>query len=575
MSEIISAKKMNSGTRMNRGWWWSLVPLLLLVISVPVVGQETPEVAPEVMEVELPTGPSEARPGYVATTTADPEIALDELALHLKPLNVAELQIEADAWLQILRDKVAEISFSSIAVKKQNLQIEIVEDVARVAEDAREAVKEAEEAGAAGDEEIQAKAREKSQEVLEALEEGRAAVQETLSDEEVRQAAEAAEEGAGVSTAKAGERDFDFESGEGLDAALEVADQVLDERGEVKDALLDEVTLLRTQRIALLDRLQVVLTEFESKGGEVEPYKQYMASVSGVTIDVADTTAAWATVTGWLTSPEGGLRWMWNIAKFLAVLLGAWILSRVLGKAARRATRASEKMSALLRDFIVNGVQRACLLVGAVMAISALGVNITPLLAALGGAAFVIAFALQGTLSNFASGVLIHLYRPFDVGDIVETGTISRTIDSLNLVSTHIRSFDNKLMIVPNNSIWGDVIINATGSNERRVDLIFGIGYGDDIGKAQKVMQEVMAAHELVLDKPEPIAEVHELGDSSVNFVCRPGVRPNDYWQVYWDITRGVKEAFDANGISIPFPQRDVHHYRDAPPEAEGVAADS
>ena len=558
---------------MNKNWikkygWWTPATLLLLMIFFPVIGQEEEK-------VELPSGPSEARPGYVATTAADPEIALDELALHLKPLNVAELQIEADAWLQVLRDKVAEISFSSIAVKKQNLQIQIVKGVARVAEGAREAVTEAEEAAAAGDEEAQARAREKSQEVQEALDEGRAAVQETLSDEDVRQAAEAAEENAGVSTSRPGEKELDFKSGEGLDAALEVADQVLDKRSDVKKALLDAVTQLRTQRIALLDRLQVVLAEFASKGGEVEPYKQYMASVSGVTIDVADTTAAWATVSGWLTSPEGGLRWMWNILKFLAVLLGTWILSAILGKAARQATRASEKISALLREFIVNGVKKACLMVGAVMAISALGVNITPLLAALGGAAFVIAFALQGTLSNFASGVLILFYRPFDVGDIVETGAVSGHIDSMNLVSTHIRSFDNKLMIVPNNSIWGDVIINATGSTERRVDLIFGIGYGDDMGKAQKVMKEVMAAHELVLDKPEPMAEVHELGDSSVNFVCRPWVRPRDYWQVYWDITRRVKEAFDANGISIPFPQRDVHHYRDAPSEAEGVVTGS
>ncbi len=124
-----------------------------------------------------------------------------------------------------------------------------------------------------------------------------------------------------------------------------------------------------------------------------------------------------------------------------------------------------------------------------------------------------------------------------------------------------MRSFDNKLVIVPNNKIWGDVIVNATGSTERRVDLVFGIGYGDDMGKAQKIMQEVLAAHPRVLAEPAPVVQVHELGDSSVNFVCRPWVRPEDYWQVYWDVTRGVKEGFDAGGVSIPFPQRDVHLY--------------
>ncbi len=553
---------------MSKSKWWTLATLLVLMIFSPAAGQEE-------AEIEAPSGPSEARPGYIATTTVDPEIALDELALHLKPLNMPELQIESDAWLQLLRDKVAAISISSIAVKKQNLQIEIIEGVASLAEDAREAVEDAEQADAAGDADAQENARQKSEEVQQALEEGRAAVQETMADEEVRQAADEAARDAGVSPAPPGGRTLDLESGEGLDAALQVADEVLDERSEVKATLLDDVTQLRTQRISLLDRLKVVLEELARKGGDPEPYELYMASVSGVTIDVGDTSAAWATVMGWLASAEGGLRWMWNILNFLAVLIGFWLLSRVLGRAAEQATQRSAKMSALMREFIVSSLRRVCLMVGAVIAISALGVNINPLLAAVGGAAFVIAFALQGTLSNFASGVLILFYRPFDVGDIVETGTVSGHIDSMNLVSTHIRSFDNKLMIVPNNSIWGDVITNATGSDKRRVDLVFGIGYGDDIGKAQKVMMDVMAAHKLVLDDPEPMAEVHELGDSSVNFICRPWVRPSDYWQVYWNVTRSVKEAFDANGISIPFPQRDVHHYREAPPEAEGAAAGS
>jgi small conductance mechanosensitive channel len=199
------------------------------------------------------------------------------------------------------------------------------------------------------------------------------------------------------------------------------------------------------------------------------------------------------------------------------------LLSIVIGRAFDRATANTERMSNLLRVFMSKMVRRIVLLVGVIVAVAAMEINISPLLAAIGGAAFVIAFALQGTLSNFASGLLILSYRPFDVGDVVDAGGVSGRVDSMNLVSTHIRTFDNKLMIVPNNQIWGNVITNATGSDERRVDLVFGIGYGDDIGKAQAILEQVVRDHELVLDDPEPVIRVHELADSSVNFICRPG----------------------------------------------------
>jgi len=135
----------------------------------------------------------------------------------------------------------------------------------------------------------------------------------------------------------------------------------------------------------------------------------------------------------------------------------------------------------------------------------------------------------------------------------------------MNLLSTHVKTFDNKMMIVPNNDIWGGVITNATGTNERRVDMVFGIGYDDDIDKAQKILEEIVSQHELVLEEPEPTIRMDELADSSVNFVCRPWARTGDYWTVYWDITRQVKRRFDEAGISIPYPQRDVHLYNETP----------
>jgi small conductance mechanosensitive channel len=181
------------------------------------------------------------------------------------------------------------------------------------------------------------------------------------------------------------------------------------------------------------------------------------------------------------------------------------------------------------------------------------------LLAGLGIVGFIIGFALQGTLSNFASGVMILLYRPFDVGDVVEAGGVLGKVNHMSLVNTTFMTLDNQRLIVPNNLVWEGVITNITAQRVRRIDLIFGIAYGDDIEKVEKILTEIVAAHEAVLDSPEPVVKVHELAESSVNFVVRPWVKTDEYWNTYWDITKAVKLRFDEEGISIPFPQRDVH----------------
>ena len=155
------------------------------------------------------------------------------------------------------------------------------------------------------------------------------------------------------------------------------------------------------------------------------------------------------------------------------------------------------------------------------------------------------------------------IYRPFDTADTIKVAGVLGKVESMNLLSTQLRTPDNQLVIVPNNSVWGDVITNVTGITQRRVDLIFGIGYDDDIDKTQKILEDIVNGHELVLKEPQAIVKLHELGESSVNFICRPWVKPENYWNVYWDITRAVKHRFDAEGITIPFPQRDVHIYQE------------
>ncbi len=154
------------------------------------------------------------------------------------------------------------------------------------------------------------------------------------------------------------------------------------------------------------------------------------------------------------------------------------------------------------------------------------------------------------------------VYQPFDVDDYVEIGGVSGKVKQMSLVSTTLLTADNKVLIIPNKLAWGDTITNYNGENTRRVDLLFGIGYQDDIPKAIDVLRELAAAHELVLEEPEVNIKVHQLADSAVNLICRPWVKTEDYWTVYWDLTRQAKEQFDTEGISIPYPQRDVHMHQ-------------
>ncbi len=321
----------------------------------------------------------------------------------------------------------------------------------------------------------------------------------------------------------------------------------------------DMIAKLQDERTLLGDQLRVVLDEWEKKGGDPAEFRTYAAAVSGLEVDVKDTATAATVMKNWLVSEQGGVRWGWNIVKFLAILVGFWILSRILSGLTGSALARIKGPSSLLRGFLVSFVRLMTRVIGIVVAVSALEINTNPLLALIGGAAFVVGLALQGTLANFAHGLLILAYRPFDIGDVVDAGGVSGIVHSMNLLSTTIRTFDNKVIIVPNSKIGGDTITNASASDTRRVDLTFGIGYGDDTDKAQAILERVVAEHPLVLKDPAPVIKLNELADSSVNFVVRPWVKGGDYWQVHWDLLAAVKKAVDREGVTIPFPQHDVH----------------
>jgi small conductance mechanosensitive channel len=308
-----------------------------------------------------------------------------------------------------------------------------------------------------------------------------------------------------------------------------------------------------------VERLQAVLEVFAKRGGDTAVASQYISNATGQRVNLRDPAVFYAQAKAWALSPSGGLQLAANLGKFFLILFVVWIVSRVIGGIVGAAVKRVPDSSSLLQDFLVSGSRRIVMVIGLLVAVSALGVNITPLAAAIGAAGLVIGLALQGTLSNFASGIMILMYRPFDVGDIVNAGGVFGKVEAMTLVSTRILTFDNQVNWVPNDAIWNNVITNATALKTRRVDMVFGIGYSDDMAVAQDIIEKAVADHPKVLSDPAPTIRVNELGDNSVNFVVRPWARTGDYWDVYWDLMRTIKERFDAEGINIPFPQRDLH----------------
>ncbi len=223
---------------------------------------------------------------------------------------------------------------------------------------------------------------------------------------------------------------------------------------------------------------------------------------------------------------------------------------------------AKSKMDVTVSKFLGNIIYGLAITFVVIMALSKLGVETSSMVAILGAAGLAIGFALQNSLSNFAAGVMLLVFRPIRVGDFVEAGGVSGIVEEIHIFTTKLKTPDNKVIFVPNSKIAGDTITNYSLEDKRRVDMTFGIGYTDDIEKAKSIIYRVLSEDDRILKDPAPQVAVSELADSSVNFVVRPWVMKNDYWGVYFDTTEKIKKTFDAEGISIPFPQTDVHLYQ-------------
>jgi len=248
------------------------------------------------------------------------------------------------------------------------------------------------------------------------------------------------------------------------------------------------------------------------------------------------------------------------VAAIAIFIFGRWIAKILRNTLRKMMTR--NKVDQTLVSFTGSILYAVLIVFVVIAALNQLGIQTTSLIAILGAAGLAVGLALPGSLSNFAAGVLMIIFRPFKSGDYIEGGGVSGTVEDVQIFTTQLITPDNKLIIVPNGKIMSDNIINYSAKDTRRLELVIGVGYGDDLDLARRVLQGVIDKEERILKNPAPMIAVKELADSSVNFVVRPWVNSGDYWGVYFDLVENIKKSFDREGVSIPFPQRDVHLFQ-------------
>ena len=247
-----------------------------------------------------------------------------------------------------------------------------------------------------------------------------------------------------------------------------------------------------------------------------------------------------------------------NVLAAIAILLIGRMAAGWVRRLTARGLRSTGVDETLI-PFAASLAYFAILAFTIVAVLGKFGVETASFIAVLGAAGLAVGLALQGSLSNFAAGVMLLVFRPFHVGDLIEAGGTLGVVRAIGVFSTQVDTLDNVRVILPNSAIYGDKIANLSANENRRVDMTFGVGYGDDLQVAKDTIERIVKAHPAVLAEPAPDVEVSELGDSSVNFAVRPWCKHEDYWTVHFDLHRQLKEGLEAAGLSIPFPQRDVH----------------
>lgn len=266
-----------------------------------------------------------------------------------------------------------------------------------------------------------------------------------------------------------------------------------------------------------------------------------------------------AQIITWLTTH--GIELGKDIIVSLVIMIVAKISISMVIKGIHSVLERSGKVTPILQKFTESTVSKALWILVFVIIISQFGIDIGPLIAGLGVTGFILGFAFQETIGNLLAGVMISLNNPFGIDDYVDIGGVAGSVKAMDMISTTLHTPDNKKVVMANKNVWGTPITNFTTLGTRRVDMIFGVSYGTDIGFAKEIITKELEAVEQIMEEPAPLIEVFSMSESSVDFAVRPWVKTKDYWKVYYTLNQRVKYAFDENGIEIPFPQIDVHHH--------------
>lgn len=333
--------------------------------------------------------------------------------------------------------------------------------------------------------------------------------------------------------------------------------------------LVGELNALEERKAGLVASLRSTIKLMKQLELETSEYSlQLIRSVGQIDESLLDKKVVVSLLEQWVEGAkdwlvENGPNFLVTVFTVILILFVFKLLALLSERLVHKALASSKaKISKLLREFFENMVSKLVMVIGVLVALAHVGVQIGPLLAGLGIVGFIVGFALQDTLSNFASGIMILIYKPFDIGDIIEAAGQKGTVSNMTLVSTTVLTFDNQILIIPNNKIWGDIIKNVTSQENRRVDFEFYVNKDADIDQVEGILNEIIQQHQLVLADPEPVVKLHRIEKQSLEFIARPWVKTADYWQVYWDITRAVKQRFDENAIPQPVPKQDVQLIR-------------
>ncbi len=556
-----------------------------------------------VEEVDLEEEPTE--PAYVAVSADNPEIATLQLELLLNPLTTDELTVEADAWLLLLRQRVQSISELELSIEQEN-------DIIKVRQEALEQLEKAKASNAPKSEldaierelnklKAQATAAQADPRFKEIFTEAKTNYAIVTGDDLVAQArSQLSSIEADEARDKATFLITDLETALGSyelaesklnepffsDLRYEKASELVEDRKDrvtrayktlensplftpslanenvqeqIRDQLIAQATVLETSRSNLVTRVQLVLDELEKKGGDIEAYDRYIKAISGLDFDVTDAQGVRIRFMTWLQSEDGGVRLGLGLLKFGGILLAAFIVAPRVGKISDKLLSKVQGISTLFREFAVTMIKRSVLVLGGFLALAALGVNLGPILAVVGGASFVLAFALQSNLGNFASGLMLLISKPFDVGDEVKVAGYWAYVDSISLANTKLKDFAGNIITLPNNTVWGGDIINHTHSDIRKVGLGINVKFTQDVDQLQDIWMAITSAHPKVLKDPAPgIFPYSSTYDYKMWVGLNAWSKTTDFWGVYVDLLKALQRKLDENNIDLAAPVQEI-----------------